>query len=1671
MLKRYRTLQNGNVGHVQLFLLCILFMSALSAADLSAATVFTDRPDYPPGDVVQITGTDFWSNETVSVQVTHLDGMTPPTPEYDPWDVIANSFGNFDTYWDVPEDALGETLLVTAEGQSSGLIATTTFTDNNTRMILLSDIPDTLCPGSSIEVCITLYEHCPGGSWAELPNRPILFFVNEGNCGVNVGQDADDTVYTDANGVACATLTFPDTTGDYSVRAKFLGEAKPSQLEPPNSVCDPDRRIRLSAANKCEVTYLDPSACNEPPVCYLPPDDTVFVCGDTTFNYTVSATDPDNNLDSCYMVSGVGSYYYGTTTWTFTTSGPGDYCATFECIDSFEATCGGTVCITVVYNLPPVASCPAPVDTFVCDLSPMTIGGFGCTDPDNNLTSCVAISGTYSGGSVTFTPVVGVNTIKLVATDACGEADTCETTVTVTLNSPPVASCPAPVDTFVCDLSPMTIGGFGCTDPDNNLTSCVAIGGTYSGGSVTFTPIVGINTIKLIATDACGEADTCETTVTVTLNSPPVASCPAPVDTFVCDLSPMTIGGFACTDPDNNLTSCIAIGGTYSGGSVTFTPVVGINTIKLIATDVCGEADTCETTVTVTLNQAPTCEVPANTAYYVCDLDTTICLDGFNCDDPDNNYSHSTINGAPFGGGSYCFAPNEGDNIFTLICYDSCGDSAVCQTTIHVDTNQPPTCEAPANATYFVCDLDTTICLDGFSCDDPDNNYSHSTINGAPFGGGSYCFAPMEGDNVLTLICYDSCGDSAVCQTTIHVDVNSPPDPPTCPPWDTVYVCYLDTICIDDGFGCSDPDNNLMYTMINGVPYGGGPYCFIPVEGDNILTLTCIDSCYDSSSCQTLIRVEIIPLPVADCPAWDTVFVCDLDTTICIDDFDCQNADGSTINGIPFGGGSYCFTPLAGNNIFTLICANVCGADTCQTVIYVDTNRAPLCDAPGDTTFFVCDLDSICIPDGFDCYDPDNNLMSTTINGVPYSGGPYCFLPAEGDNILTLICVDSCYEADTCETVVHVDTNRTPEPDCPPGDTFFVCILDTTICVEGFSCYDPDDNLLSSTINGMPYGGGLYCFQPVEGDNILTLTCIDSCYDSASCQTIIHVDLNEPPTCDITLDQDIFTMTELDTICVESFSCYDPDNNYSHSTINGDPYYGGPYCFMPVEGINILTLICVDSCGLTATCIDTVIVELEVSCECPSFKIEKKHRVYQGHYTTISITHENNILEMGGFDFLIAYDASALTFTEATPGQLLEDCDWEYFTYRYGIHGNCGDACPSGLLRIVAIADIDDGPHHPSCYGAPDCDPHQIAELTFYVTNDRTFQCQFVPIYFFWDDCGDNSVSNIAGDTLFIDSIIYDFEENIIWDESDDDQFPEDARIPFVGAPDYCLNDDPEKPSPVRIICFINGGVDIICDYEYDDRGDINLNGVTYEVADATVFTNYFIFGLAAFVIDVEGQIMATDVNADGRVLTVGDLVYLIRVIVGDALPLEKEKPLETVNITSVGEAIYVDTELGAMAFTLEGKAEVTLGDNAAHMELITNFDGVNTKALVYSFTKGRSFTGEVVITSSRLLAAEAADYNGNVVEVNMLPTSFSVRNYPNPFNPTSVIEMTLPMASTWNITIYNVIGQRIAQFEGYSEAGAVTVTWDASRHASGIYFYKATAGQFNETRKMVLLK
>ena len=89
------------------------------------------------------------------------------------------------------------------------------------------------------------------------------------------------------------------------------------------------------------------------------------------------------------------------------------------------------------------------------------------------------------------------------------------------------------------------------------------------------------------------------------------------------------------------------------------------------------------------------------------------------------------------------------------------------------------------------------------------------------------------------------------------------------------------------------------------------------------------------------------------------------------------------------------------------------------------------------------------------------------------------------------------------------------------------------------------------------------------------------------------------------------------------------------------------------------------------------------------------------------------------------------------------------------------------------------------------------------------------------------------------------------------------------------------------------------------------------------------------------------------------------------------------------------------------------------------------------------------------------------------LPTRYKlVQNYPNPFNPLTNIQYELPQRSDVQVIIYNLAGREVtiivSEVQG---AGYKSIQWDAIGVPSGMYFYQIRAGEYVQTRKMVLLK
>jgi len=118
----------------------------------------------------------------------------------------------------------------------------------------------------------------------------------------------------------------------------------------------------------------------------------------------------------------------------------------------------------------------------------------------------------------------------------------------------------------------------------------------------------------------------------------------------------------------------------------------------------------------------------------------------------------------------------------------------------------------------------------------------------------------------------------------------------------------------------------------------------------------------------------------------------------------------------------------------------------------------------------------------------------------------------------------------------------------------------------------------------------------------------------------------------------------------------------------------------------------------------------------------------------------------------------------------------------------------------------------------------------------------------------------------------------------------------------------------------------------------------------------------------------------------------------------------------------------------------------------------------------GRGF--DVFLNFDPYTATDVGDFNVS------LPKQFDLeQNFPNPFNPETVIRYELHKAQAVTLVIYNTLGQQVRTLiDDYQTAGSHAVTWDGtssttSQVSSGIYFYRLQAGDYSETRKMTLLK
>jgi hypothetical protein len=416
----------------------------------------------------------------------------------------------------------------------------------------------------------------------------------------------------------------------------------------------------------------------------------------------------------------------------------------------------------------------------------------------------------------------------------------------------------------------------------------------------------------------------------------------------------------------------------------------------------------------------------------------------------------------------------------------------------------------------------------------------------------------------------------------------------------------------------------------------------------------------------------------------------------------------------------------------------------------------------------------------------------------------------------------------------------------------------------------------------------------------------------------------------------------------------------------------------------------------------------------------------------VSLDNRGVSSAVGGFDMLISWNPTALTLNDVIRAGRLGT-----FEYFFVNQNNAGE----GTVRVVGVADLSFGEQSPPL--APDSG--SIFFLDFSVSDDESLIGVDLPVSFLNLDPADNTLADSTGYLL-----VYP------------DQF--NGVLSVVGPGDILT-------------------------------GDINLNGIPYEVGDIVLFVNHLVNPVEFPFSSV--QLEASDINADGIPATIADLVLLVNIVNG-IVPPPRITPIDSnILVTAVNEngVVYFNSTssspVGAILLKISHDAgeSIELVGNPNYELAYNNNEGVIT-ALLYSTDGQALFTGETTLfslecdyRSIEFLETSCADINGNMLDVIYkvevpLPTSYELaQNYPNPFNANTMISFGLPEGEDVKIEIYNIIGQSVAVLaDGYFDAGHYDIVWngqdpDGNQISSGVYLYRLVTGSEVLTKKMTLLK
>ncbi|MBD3333604.1 T9SS type A sorting domain-containing protein [candidate division GN15 bacterium] len=1474
---------------------------------------------------------------------------------------------------------------------------------------------------------------------------------------------------------------------------------------------DGDLSVPPCETDTVNITVL----INRPPIFATCPEAVSVGCmtGDTCLTFEVF--DPDNEPLTLSVIDFPTDYTLDGYTVCFNASGITEAVLAVEIADECGRADTCEVLITGDGGTPPFIDMPdstmylcGPVE--VC--LPVEI-----TDPDGDLDSSTieVQGGTWDpdSGTVCFIPYDGGEyQIIVSASDMCGGYTVDTATVTIMTDQDIELICPPDTTIFCCELDTFCFPIYGI--PEGIEPTVTGVNTWYNAEDSTicfYAECATDNRITVSFSTECNDYF-CEFNAKLVCNKPPIVVLP-PYDTLsTCESEEICVP-VAIADVNQNLDpdSIVVTDGyvfdpLYS--QVCFTAEEpGLYGFAVEAFDECGASDRDSIEILVQPNSPPTItHLLEDTLYSQC-APEEICV-GIDAGDVDGNLEQIITNIGTYNEAtdSICFLPDTaGRYCFEVTAIDDCGALDTTNFCLVVELGNYVSIHCPEGP------IDTSICEPGpVPVSVPITGVVDSVVTAgdAVWADDVLTFDVLEsGVYVDTVYGYAEC-NTEMCIVTLNVTI---PEPVAieCPPADTVLAC--EEITLAYAFSVSGPYESVTATSPEGATIQNDSVYFTASEpGTYTISLTATGLCSEAT-CSTDILVDFNSDPVVVAPPDTSLEACEL-PEICLP-IDTSDVDGNLVEVTASAGQItdtlWCYTPAefgVDTIIFTAI--DECGAiglDT--TIVTLTLGGSALINEIPDQEIDTCSPGTVCVyHNGF---SPASAEISVhPIGTYDAENERFCFDIENSDTTQIRVIADAACGSDTIFFDLRVRIGEPPVLTCPdPIDTLMCLVQPTELCwdIE----LTGTDAQVDSVSHGGTYNEGTVCIPVSEpGERDVTVWASGFCGET-SCVVSVNVREDTAPELDLPVENLSHTLCLDDSLEI----CYDIKFRDLESTPIIEQTCGiqgafqqiddtsGQVCFIPdYYGTYEFCFRVMDGCD---TVTESFWVEINEDEDC-----ELCSRIWldSDTCTVVGVTKEVDIKietfeEIGGFKLLMLFDGSLMTLPSPVErGPALDE--WEYFTTTYTSPG-CGSNCPPGLVGVIGIADINNGADHPD--SAAYTPEGILGTMSFQLSTYQPDFGTYLPIDFIWYDCGDNALSSRSGDDLYLDLYVLNPEMDTLWNEADDVNYPESARPPFPGTK-YGAPDDPcmqgDKVTPIRCLEFINGGICVKDPDSIDDRGDLNLNNVAYEIADAVLYSNYFVYGMRVFVINMAGQIAASDVNADGLTLTVADLVLLIRIITGEAdpvsgkiVPIEEPMKLTTQqagNITRINSSSSDNIGGVHVMFDLKGAIsvdDVRLGADAVNMDLSWAVENNKLRVLVHDMESQRIAAGQnsllEIVTSGEgsmeLVEADAADYNGRPYEVLAkpaeLPSTWSLdQNYPNPFNPTTSISFSLADQADWRLTIYNINGAVVREFTGSNSAGTVTLEWDGrtangQTAASGVYLYRLEAADFHATKKMMLLK